>query len=263
VITSQMISLITICKNSASTIERTIASVLSQRNDVFTVEYIVIDGGSTDGTQQIVQSFGNAIDYFKSEPDNGIADAFNKGIARAHGDIIGIINSDDMLLPEALKKVMDYFDTHPEIEVLHGDILLYDDNILVKRLQPAGRWWYPWRIVLFNHPATFVRKTIYDRYGVFNHYYKYAMDVDLFARWMKAGVRIAYTAIPLARMQMGGASGKYVYRGFQEKRKALINNGFPSLVTYLHYISLFGIQLIVMIQQWLRRITTKLRSTSI
>ena len=259
---SQMISLITVCKNSAPTIARTIASVLSQRSDDITIEYIVIDGGSTDGTQQIVQSYGKAIDYFTSEPDNGIADAFNKGIAHAQGDIIGIINSDDMLLPEAIKKVRDYFDVHPGIEVLHGDMLLYDDNILVKRIRPARHWWYPWRIVFFNHPATFVRKVIYDRYGVFNTDYKYAMDIDLFARWVKAGVKIAYTAIPLARMQTGGMSSKYVYRGFQEKRKAFINNGFPSLLTYLHYISLFGVQLIVMIQQWLRRKNTKLRGTS-
>lgn len=250
---SQTITLVTVCKNSASTIARTITSVLSQRSDEFMVEYIVIDGRSTDGTQQIIQSFGKAIDYFKSEPDKGIADAFNKGIARAHGDIIGIINSDDMLLPEALKNVKDYFDVHPEIEVLHGDILLYDENILVKRLRPAKHWWYPCRIVFFNHPATFVRKAIYDRYGVFNTDYKYAMDVDLFVRWMKAGVKIAYAPIPLARMQTGGTSSKYVYRGFQEKRKAFITNGFPSLLTYVHYFSLFGAQFIVMIQQWLRK----------
>ena len=126
-------SIITICRNSAATISLTIDSVLSQREHG--LEYIIIDGGSTDGTQDLVRLRGTAIDVFVSEPDGGIADGFNKGITRASGEIISLINSDDVLLPGALGKVHDYFMRNPHVEVVHGDILLYEGVRFIKRVK--------------------------------------------------------------------------------------------------------------------------------
>lgn len=98
-----VISIITICYNSAKTLEETINSVLSQ--DYPALDYVIIDGGSTDGTLDIIEKYRSQLGYFHSEKDEGISDAFNKGIAAVKGDLIGIINSDDLLLPGALKEV--------------------------------------------------------------------------------------------------------------------------------------------------------------
>lgn len=228
-----VISLITVCLNSRSTIERTIRSVLEQKQ--YGVEYIIIDGGSTDGTQEIVRSFGCGIDMFVSEPDRGIADGFNKGIALAHGSIIGLINSDDSLLPGALQKVLDFFQKNPGSQVVHADLLLYSGELLVKKITPAGRWWYPWRLVLFNHPATFVKRAVYETHGLFSVEYRIAMDVEIFLRWRAAGVRIDYLQEPLVVMHYGGVSNSRPFDGYRETRQAFIQHGFPVLPVWLLY----------------------------
>jgi len=252
------ISLITICFNSAATIKRTIDSVLSQQ--IPFLEYIIIDGGSTDGTVNIVKSYGKAVTIFVSEPDKGISDAFNKGISLASGKVIGLINSDDLLLPGAVNKVLSFFDDHPDVDVLHGDILLYDDNRFVKKLKPAGRWWYPWRLVLFNHPATYVKKSIYMKYGLYKRDYRYAMDDDLYLHWHNAKVNIGYLSEPFVRMQAGGVSGKYAFKVFAEKRRALISNGYPMLPATIQYLGRIGVQIIVIADKFLRRMGTSRRT---
>jgi glycosyltransferase involved in cell wall biosynthesis len=227
------ITIITVCRNSAVTIGRTIESVLAQKEP--DVEYIVIDGASSDGTQQMVRSYGAAIDHFVSEPDLGIADAFNKGISLARGAIIALINADDALLDGALAAVRSYLEAHPEVSVVHGDVLLYHGEKYVKRLKPAGRWWYPWRLVLFNHPATFVRREVYRRHGPFLTGIAIAMDVEIFLRWMKQGVRICYLPEPLVGMRAGGVSGRQAKQGFLEVRRALIGHGFSPALAQLQY----------------------------
>lgn len=243
--------MITICRNAESTIAHTIESVRSQRFP--RLEYIVIDGASTDSTSNIVRSFGIMINIFVSEPDGGIADAFNKGIARASGDIIGFINADDQLLPGALEKVGDFFAVHPDIDVLHGDVLLSKGPLIIKRVRPAGRWWYPWRLVLFNHPATFVRRRVYDRCGQFDISYRYAMDDELYLRWVRSGVNIRYLSEPLVRMQAGGASGKNTTQVFIEKRRALLAHGYPRLFVELQFVCRFAVQMIAVVQSIWRK----------
>lgn len=245
------ISLITICRNSAKTIAATIDSIVSQRYP--DLQYIIVDGASTDDTINIVKSYGSAIDVLISEPDRGISDAFNKGIKAASGEVVGFINSDDRLLPNALEKINSYFLENVDGEVLHGDILLYDGALFVKRVKPAARWWYPWRMVLFNHPSTFVRKGVYQQHGLFSLDYRFAMDVDLFLRWIKSGVRIHYMPEPFVRMQAGGLSGKFAFESFAEKKRALLSNGFPRLLTSLHCHSLRALQVVAMIQTMLRK----------
>lgn len=246
------VTIVTICRNSVKTIGKTIESVLTQS---FTgLEYIVVDGASSDGTQGIVESFGNSVDIFISEADQGISDAFNKGVRLASGEVIGLINSDDILLPDALHNVCSFFQNNPDVDVLHGDIMLYDDNVFVKRIKPPVHWWYPWRLVLFNHPATFVKKSVYDKYGLFSPEYKFAMDDDLFLKWIRSGVKIEYFPEPLVRMQAGGLSGKFAFQVFSEKRKALIRWGFSPLLANIQYMSRFGVQLIALFQSRLRSI---------
>jgi glycosyltransferase involved in cell wall biosynthesis len=240
------ISVITICKNSSATIEQTISSVISQKTA--SVEYIIIDGDSNDGTQGIVLSFGDKIDVFISEPDDGIADAFNKGIARAKGEVISLINSDDVLLPGAIKNIQRLFVDYPDAQVIHGDILLYKGNSFVKQVKPADKWWYPWRLVLFNHPATFVRKEVYCQCDLFSCDYRIAMDVEIFLRWIKAGVKIVYYPGPFVIMHYGGLSDRHAFAGYREVRTALLEKGFSRFLTDIQYFCKFIIHSIGRVQ---------------
>ena len=232
---STSISIITICKNSSATIRSAIESVLSQEIDG-KLEYIIVDGASTDDTMDIVRSYGNKISKSISEPDTGISDAFNKGIALAGGEIIGIINSDDFYLPGTLAKIEKYFNEHPEVEVVHADLELYDGEKFIKRLRPPRYWWIPWRMILFNHPTTFVRRHVYEKCGLFDMSYRYShMDFELFLRWIRAGVEIIYIPEVLVRMQTGGASGRHIYKGFSENLRALEAHGFSRTLALLQF----------------------------
>ena len=180
------ISVITITYNSAATLEETIRSVTSQ--DYPALEYVIIDGGSTDGTLDIVQKYKEQIQVVVSEPDKGISDAFNKGIARATGEIIGIINSDDILLPGALQAVAEAYD--PQVDVYSGLILFWNEE--TDETFPS----YP--DVTFDtlklqynvaHPARFVRKDAYQRYGLYRVDLRYMMDIELLVRFYKQGAR--------------------------------------------------------------------------
>lgn len=227
------LSLITVCKNSDATIGRTISSVEAQKEEG--VEYLIIDGGSTDATLAVIKAC-ICIDLLISEPDQGIADAFNKGIRRSTGDIIGLINADDQLALNTLAIVRTYFANHPEVDVVHGDVLLHENGRTIKRLKPAGRWWYPWRLVLFNHPATFVRRTVYERHGLFDTGYRIAMDVEIFLRWMSRGVTIRYLPEVLAIMETGGVSGQQATAGYREVRKAAVQHGYSALLATVNYL---------------------------
>ncbi|RMD74842.1 MAG: glycosyltransferase [Lentisphaerae bacterium] len=229
------LTLITICRNAERTIEQTITSVLHQKQDG--VEYIIVDGASRDATMEIITRYESMIDTVISEPDAGIADAFNKGLALANGEIIGLINADDQLAPGTVEFVRSFFHSRSDVEVLHGDVLLYDGDRFIKRLRPSGCWWHPLRLVLFNHPATFVRKHVYERLGGFCDRYRIAMDVEMFLRWQSAGMTIHYVPHPLAIMQIGGISSAEAVAGYRECRQALIEHGFPASVAHVQYWS--------------------------
>lgn len=248
-----LISMVTICRNSAATIRRTIESVLACK-DRLNIEYIIIDGMSSDGTQEIVRSYGASIDHFVSETDRGIADAFNKGIILSKGEIIGLINSDDRLLPRTLEIVTSFFLHNPASEVVHGDVLLYEDNQFVKRIRPPRAWWLPWRMIIFNHPATFVRKSVYQRFGLFDITYGVAMDVEIYLRWKQEGVTINYLPDPLVRMQSGGVSSIAVYRGFGEAKRAFMAYGYPQLLVILQFYTRFLVQQLITFQWRFRKL---------
>ncbi len=218
------LTIITVCLNSAKTIKKTIESVRQQKTDE--IEYIIIDGASKDGTQEIVRSYRDVINIFLSEKDQGISDAFNKGIARSSGNIIALLNADDQLLPGAIAKVLRYFQEHPGTEILHGDILLYQQEQFIKRLRPSRFWWTPWRLALFNHPATFVKKNVYTSSGLYDTRYKIAMDVERFIHWKEEGRYMQYWPEALVRMEAGGLSGRSGASGLREKRNILLDNGY-------------------------------------
>jgi glycosyltransferase involved in cell wall biosynthesis len=225
------ISVITPTYNSASTLARTIDSVVAQKYP--DLEYIIIDGASTDNTKEIVTSYQNKEDIkFISEPDNGIYDAMNKGVRLATGDIIGILNSDDFYdNNEVLKTIAIAFEDN-KIDAVYGDIKYFGEDInKVTRYWQAGEytdakfnngWMVP-------HPTLFVRKSVYDKCGLFNTDLKLAADYEFILRLLKIhGVNMKYIPMTFVRMYNGGTSGsnlKQRIKGWQEDKKAWKING--------------------------------------
>lgn len=209
------VSIITVTYNSENTLGCTIQSILSQTYP--DIEYIIVDGASTDNTVRIVNSYDNRISKFISEHDNGIYDAMNKGIALASGDIIGILNSDDFYAySDAIRDVVAAFEVDTELGIVYGDLLYVD----VQDVNKTVRTWRSgeYRAGLFEsgwhppHPSFFVRKSVYDNYGVFNAIFKIAADYELMLRFMhKHSVKTAYIPKVFVKMRIGGASNGSIF----------------------------------------------------
>jgi len=225
------ISIITITFNSAETIENTILSVVGQNYK--DVEYIIVDGGSTDQTQEIISKFQNKISKFVSEPDNGLYDALNKGIAMAEGDVIGILHSDDFFINESvLKNYVDTFQKH-HADAVYSDLYYVDrtDTDKIVRKWKSGVYhdssfingWMP------PHPTFFVKKQVYLKYGKFNLDFKTAADYELMLRFiLKHKIKIAYLSEFTIKMRVGGKSNVSLKNRMNaniEDRKAWKING--------------------------------------
>ncbi|GIU70084.1 MAG: glycosyl transferase [Candidatus Woesearchaeota archaeon] len=225
------ISIITVSYNSAKTIEQTIQSVLSQRYS--NVEYIIIDGASQDETLSIIEKYRNKISVVISEKDNGIYNAMNKGIKLATGDIIGILNSDDFYVDEnVLNDVATLFE-HNKADAVYADLQYVDaiDTRKIKRNWKSGKYkpgdflfgWMP------PHPTFFVKKELYQKYGLFNEELKSAADYELMLRFIhKHQISIDYLPRVIVKMRSGGHSNittKNRIKANLEDRKAWELNG--------------------------------------
>jgi glycosyltransferase involved in cell wall biosynthesis len=205
------ISIITVSYNSGKTIRDTIESILSQ--DYPNIEHIIVDGASTDRTIDIVESYGNQIAKFISEPDLGIYDAMNKGIRLATGDIIGILNSDDFYEDQTI--ISNVIDTFIETgsDSIFGDLVFVKPSNLTKITRYYASSNFHPKLFAYGcmpaHPTFFVKRWAYEKYGVFRTHYKLAADYELLTRFL--GIhKLSYTYLPqvLVRMRTGGASTK-------------------------------------------------------
>jgi glycosyltransferase involved in cell wall biosynthesis len=225
------ISIITVCFNSATTIESTIISVANQKN--VEVEHIIIDGVSTDGTIEIVNKY-KCISKFVSEPDRGIYDAMNKGIALATGDVIGTLNADDFYANEnVLEDVAKVF-SDSNVDACYGDLVYVSQQNPIKIV----RYWKSRDYVsgLFKsgwmpaHPTFFVRKSVYQRLGVFNLNYKIASDFELLFRFIEQHkIRTKYIPKVLVNMRLGGTTNKNVSNILKQNKEivAILNGYYP------------------------------------
>ncbi|MEM9846997.1 MAG: glycosyltransferase family 2 protein [Bacteroidota bacterium] len=212
------ISIITVVRNGEETIRDTINCVLSQ--SYHNIEYIVVDGQSTDGTLDIVKSFGNQIDKVISEPDTGIYDAMNKGLRAATGDYIGFLNADDFYTNRDVISQIVSAARETNADSIYGDLLFVDQHDINKavRFWKAGR--YDRYKMLFGwsvpHPTFFVKKSVFNRCGLFRENFGLSGDYEMMVRFFfKERISAAYIPKTLVRMRVGGAGNS----GLQSKLK--------------------------------------------
>lgn len=205
------ISIITVVLNGAQTIARNLDSIASQRHPDFEIEHIVIDGVSTDGTFDILSRHRDQIQVLVSEPDNGLYDAMNKGIRLATGDIIGILNADDYYANAKVLRDVHRIFQDQSIDAVFGDLEYFDPRqIGISTRLYRSCDFHPSKLsrgLMPAHPTLFLRKSIYDRFGLFKTNYKIAGDFDFVARIFKEGdLKYVYVPHVFTRMQNGGVS---------------------------------------------------------
>jgi glycosyltransferase involved in cell wall biosynthesis len=234
------ISIITVAFNSEDTVLQALKSVATQK--FVDLEYIFIDGGSTDSTKIIAQSYSNLINHFISEPDNGIYSAINKGLRIATGDVIGILNSDDFYArSDVLREVMSIFESDPTLDIVMGGVDFFN-NILSERVvrKISSMRFEPWMLrfgFMPPHPAVFIKKSAYDQVGYYNEKYRVAADFDYFIRlFLIHKVKFTIIDTNLVRMRTGGVSTsgwKSKKLITQEMLIALRENNFSSCTALL------------------------------
>lgn len=233
------VSIITVSFNSAKTIAATIESVLSQ--DFPEIEYIIVDGNSSDDTVNIIRQYENRISKWISEKDQGMYDAMNKGIAMATGDVIGILNSDDVYMNNHIISDLISLLEKKKAQVVFADLILVDqnDDKKVLRYYDSGhfhpdKFRYGW---MPAHPTVFVRRELYQAVGKFSTTYQIAADYEMLIRMLAIQkAPYAYFPKPVVRMRSGGASTAGISRNWilnKEIVRACKENGIYSNMAML------------------------------
>lgn len=222
------ISIITVCYNSAATLEKTIFSVAEQTYS--NIEYIIIDGDSKDETVNIIKNHQDKITKWISEPDKGLYDAMNKGIALATGDIIGILNSDDTFFSNSVLEEIAAFHSQNTIEASVGNIVQHKEDGKVVRVY-SSKYWTPEKLKIGfmpPHPSIFFRRALFDKWGFYDLGFIIGADYELITRFfLKGNISWKYSDITTTAMLVGGlsSSGSSSYKLItKEIQKALSMN---------------------------------------
>lgn len=241
------ITIITVAYNSEKTIEATIKSVTNQKKEGLDLEYIIVDGNSSDNTIRIIDKYKRKISKVVSENDSGIYDAMNKGIMLSTGDIIGFLNSDDVYASNnILMMVVESFRKN-KVSAVYGDLVYTDRDDLSK----IKRYWKSSHFKRINlnkgwmppHPSLFLRKECYELHGIFDQEFRSAADYELILRIFKQeGISCRYINKVFVKMREGGTSNASVksrIKSIKEDYNALRKNKFQnrSLIIFLKIIS--------------------------
>ncbi|MEM7760148.1 MAG: glycosyltransferase family 2 protein [Cyanobacteria bacterium P01_A01_bin.40] len=201
-----LVTIITVVYNNDIYIAETINSVINQSYS--NIEYLIIDGGSTDDTLEIIKQYEDHIDYWISESDRGLYDAMNKGLALATGEIIGILNSDDLYLPTTVEQVVQEYQKQQQPCVIYGSMYKFADEYQTVSLHQgdlSDRAFQNARI-LINHPTCFVHRTLYENWGGFNPEYEVGADRELMMRFHTHHATFINLRQPLAKFRLGGTT---------------------------------------------------------
>jgi glycosyltransferase involved in cell wall biosynthesis len=238
------ISIITVCYNSSETIRNTIDSVISQSYD--NIEYIIIDGGSSDNTKEIVLSYGSSVSSFVSEQDRGIYHAMNKGIKMSTGEVVGILNSDDFFNNDkVIERVVGEFESN-DIDALYGDIQFVNPD----NLQKVVRYYSSKRFSTSKfkygympaHPSFYVKREYFEKLGYYKEDYKIGADFELLLRFLYNNkLKSSYIQMPFVTMRTGGISTRSIRSNFilnNEIIRACRENGINTnlFIVYLKYL---------------------------
>lgn len=224
-----VVSIITVVYNGVQYIERAIQSVIKQTYP--NIEYIIIDGGSTDGTLDIIKKYQTDIAFWISEKDDGIYYGLNKGIAHTSGDLVGIIHSDDWYEPDAVEIVVENYLKHPQSDVFYGLLKFWSRDRKLLAIQGYTDDYLIHGMI--SHPTCFVKKNLYEKSGMFNTDFKIAADYNLMLGFKLKGIKFFFIEKLLANFSEGGASTTHLLKIRLEILKIKRNFGLVSPKKYI------------------------------
>lgn len=238
---SLKVSIVTVSYNSINTIADTINSVLAQ--NYRDIEYIIIDGSSSDGTVELIKTYGSRISKFISEPDAGLYDAINKGIKCATGEVVGILNSDDFFYNnDIIAKIVSEFDKY-DTDAVIGDAVFVDQKQTSKVIRYySSRMFTPDKFrygFMPAHPSFYVQRVFFEKFGYYKTDYKIGADFELLIRFLYIHkLKFRYLEMPFLSMRMGGVSNKSINNKLilnKEIYRACEENGIKTNYLFLYF----------------------------
>jgi glycosyltransferase involved in cell wall biosynthesis len=227
-----LISIITVCFNSEKTIRSTIESVINQ--DYNEIEYIIIDGGSSDRTLNIVREYETKINKIISEKDEGMYDAINKGIKLSNGVFVGILNSDDEFYSnDILSKISKFLKKNPRLDAIYGDIIFENKGKTIRHYNAKSwnKYKFEWGFMP-PHPSFYCKRNIFYQLGFYRTDFEIASDYELLIRYLRIfNINYAYMPNIFVKMKLGGKSTKNIFANIKlnrEIKKACHLNGLST-----------------------------------
>lgn len=233
------VSIITVCFNSERTIRDTLQAVKNQTYS--NIEYIVVDGNSSDSTNKIISEFSDTVYTHVSEPDLGLYDAMNKGIKLASGDIVGILNSDDLFFDNTvIERVVEEFNNKIGLDAIFADVGFYDQELLRKVRHYSSKMFSVNKLkygIMPAHPSLYIKRDICKKIGEYSLKYKIASDFDYIVRLFNLdNIAYSYVQREFVKMRIGGVSTSGIESNFLLNKEILISlksNGIHSSYLYL------------------------------
>ena len=239
-----LISIITVVYNGAKTLEQTILSVVNQTYP--NIEYIIIDGCSTDGTLDIIKKYENKISQWISEPDKGLYDAMNKGIKKANGELIGMINSDDWYEHNAVELVVNAYNENREKRIFHGDRfdVISDGNKKIRKFNPS-RLKFLYYGMTYNHPSMFVHNDVYKK-TLYNASLRALSDYEfVLLNYLENKNAFYYIPIPFVNYRLDGISAQMKFwMSLKEGFSARKNAGLSIVQNIISFLFRFKVKII-------------------
>ena len=231
-----LVSIITVCKNAERTIEKTIQSVICQTYD--NIEFIIIDGKSSDKTIEIINSYKEYITYFISESDEGIADAWNKGIKKSKGSFIQLLNADDYLDEKKIEASINTFKKNNKASFVFGDLFMMRNNNITYKIigDPQYISKIKYKMPRINHPTVMAKKDIYAKYGLFNLSFSIAMDYEWLLR-ITHNQSIGYYSSSICVYMSEGGVSEDIFEALRQERDVSIFHGLNPVVGFIIYFT--------------------------